>query len=575
MSSLTSCIVGAACLLVGFAWYVWSITKRAKPDPNERPVTDADIGLAKNKATAGLSTPRSAEQIVRECQDGTVSATVTLESFLGRAQACSDITGCVVKSAQPIIEVRAREIARTIDEMPKEKRKELPLCGLPFSVKECYLVKGTDSTLGISSRRGVPQNEDAALVAQMIKLGAVPFCKTNIPQIMYAWECANPVHGVTSHPLHRSFIPGGSTGGEASLIAAGGSVVGLGTDIGGSCRIPCHMSGCCGMKCTKNRLSSKGKGPSVTYGDGQQIIASCPGPIARTCKDLSFMLRTLLSDASLSEMRQTLDIAVVPAPWREANASKPLVIGWYTYDGFLEASPACTRAVREAVKALEQSGATLVEFQPPGVEDAIYTNANLLASGGPHIIKLLTAKGVVVSNAIVGLVTANMLPGAVRKALAKIFRWMGAPVMASMAEAAGQKTAAEYYEHVQAAELYKSKFAKAFDPSLDLLLAPVHVRPTHPHMTSKDITPTVCYSTLYNLLDYPAGTLPVTTVQPGDVWESPMVDKILDPRVRKAYRQTLAADVRFPVGVQLIGRPFQEELVLRGMLQLEAALSRS
>jgi len=222
-----------------------------------------------------------------------------------------------------------------------------------------------------------------------------------------------------------------------------------------------------------------------------------------------------------------------------------------------------------------KSGATCVEFKPPDVEDTIFTYSNLLSSGGPHIIKLLTVGGEAVADAIMGLATGYMLPGPVRQALAIIFRWMGAPVTSKMVDSLGQKTAAQYYEYVQAAELYKSKFAKAFDPSLDLLLAPVHVLPAHPHMTSKRITPTVSYSALYNLLDYPAGVLPVTTVQPGDVWESPIVDKILDPAVRRAYGQILAADVRFPVGVQLVGRPFQEELVLRGMMQLETALSCS
>jgi len=142
---------------------------------------------------------------------------------------------------------------------------------------------------------------------QMLRnLGAVPFCKTNVPQIMYSWECSNPVYGTTSNPLHLDYVPGGSSGGEGCLIAQGGSIVGLGTDIGGSCRIPAHMSGCCGLKASKNRLSTRGKGRDVTYGAGQAVVASCSGILSRTVNDMEFLMEHLCSEQSL-EYGRTLD----------------------------------------------------------------------------------------------------------------------------------------------------------------------------------------------------------------------------------------------------------------------------
>eukprot|EP00747_Dinoflagellata_sp_TGD_P222479 gnl/TRDRNA2_/TRDRNA2_94188_c0_seq1.p1 gnl/TRDRNA2_/TRDRNA2_94188_c0~~gnl/TRDRNA2_/TRDRNA2_94188_c0_seq1.p1 ORF type:complete len:583 (+),score=94.26 gnl/TRDRNA2_/TRDRNA2_94188_c0_seq1:50-1798(+) len=564
----------------GACWYVIDALPLLLPrkDPKERPVSTADLHSADKKKVVKLSSPPLASQIVKDCQEGRKSVIATLEDFLARARTCSELTACVVESQQAAVELRARQIAAELDEMSPEARRAKPLFGLPFSVKECYLFKGTDSTCGLSVFVGKPADQDAALVAQMIDLGAVPLVKTNVPQVMYAWECANHLHGVTSHPLHRSFIPGGSSGGEACLMAMGGSVVGIGTDIGGSCRIPAHMAGCCGLKFTKNRMSLRGKSQKYVFGDGQQIVASCSGPLARTVDDLAFMTGALCSPASLKYVSQ-LDSAVIPLAWDsaavEGRGAGPLRVGYYVHDGFLEASPACVRAVREAVQALKKAGVQCVEFKPPDVEAGFMTFVALLATGGPHIIEVmrLRQRGERVADALLLLLKSNVLPSWARWIASSVMAAVGAPIMAKFVEVAGQKSGAEYYSHVADTAYYKAKFEKAFAPDLDLLLAPVHVLPAHPHMTSKDISPTCCYSALYNLLDYPAGTVPVTTLRPEDSqWECPIRDSILEPKIRAVYAKSLAAETPFPVGVQLVGRPYKEELVIRGMRELETAL---
>jgi Asp-tRNA(Asn)/Glu-tRNA(Gln) amidotransferase A subunit family amidase len=484
------------------------------------------------------------------------------------------LTNCVVAGPQAEVERRAHEIAARLDALSPKERMSLPLFGLPFSVKECYLLKGTASTVGLAGRAGVPSDEDAALVAQMISLGAVPFCKTNVPQIMYAWECANPIHGVTSHPQHRSFIPGGSSGGEAALIAAGGSVVGIGTDIGGSCRIPAHMSGCVGLKCTKGRVSVKGKGPPLVYGEGQQIIASCSGPLARTADDLAFVLERLCDPASQEEVRRNWDSFVLPSPWNRSAANgredQQLKVGWYCHDGFMEASPACVRAVHKAVAALERAGVCCVRFCPPDVEEAFLIYSGLMSTGFPHIHDLLSQPGERVADSLRKGFVAWALPMWLKVLVAQL---AGAPIMEKVLRMVRARSGAEYYELVAAKMRYGDKFAKAFTSDLDLLLTPVHVLPTSAHMTTKDFTPTCCYSALQNLLDYPAGVVPVTTLQPSDAaWDSPIRDKLLDPPIRHAYAQAIDANTPFPIGVQLVGRPYTEEVVTRGMRELESAL---
>ncbi len=115
-------------------------------------------------------------------------------------------------------------------------------------------MKGYDATMGFAHLVGRPSTADAACVALLKEAGAVPFCTTNVPQTLISYACANPVYGVTSHPMEAQSQrgPGGSSGGEAALTALGGNVFGIGTDGGGSIRNPCAASGVVGLKVSRN-----------------------------------------------------------------------------------------------------------------------------------------------------------------------------------------------------------------------------------------------------------------------------------------------------------------------------------
>ena len=134
--------------------------------------------------------------------------------------------------------------------------------------QECFYVAGYDSTMGLAQLIDRPASQDGSFVVGMKEQHAVPFCLTNIPQTMVSWSCSNPVYGNTLNPHDHSRTPGGSSGGEAALIAGGGSVLGLGSDIGGSLRIPAHFSGICGLKPTNGRLYEDGRRGAVGAGMG-------------------------------------------------------------------------------------------------------------------------------------------------------------------------------------------------------------------------------------------------------------------------------------------------------------------
>merc|ERR1719481_2161904 len=116
-----------------------------------------------------------------------------------------------------------------------------------------------DCTIGLAQYIGKPAQEDCSFVRALKDLHAIPFCLTNIPQTMVSYSCSNPVYGNTRNPHDLTRTPGGSSGGEAALIAAGASILGLGSDIGGSLRIPSHFSGVCGLKPTTGRIIESGR----------------------------------------------------------------------------------------------------------------------------------------------------------------------------------------------------------------------------------------------------------------------------------------------------------------------------
>lgn len=167
----------------------------------------------------------------------------------------------------------AESWARNRDSLAADQRG--PLHGLPISVKECYQVQGFDSTAGkkklktflvrtlftfdlfLSSGLAYnlfkPAEEHSLIVQQLISLGAVPFCHTNVPQTMYSLQSSNPIYGATGNPFDKNRECGGSSGGEGALVGGGGSVLGVGNDVGGSVRSPAALCGIYSLRPTHGR----------------------------------------------------------------------------------------------------------------------------------------------------------------------------------------------------------------------------------------------------------------------------------------------------------------------------------
>ena len=156
--------------------------------------------------------------------------------------------------------------ADRLDELPHAKG---PLHGIPFCVSDDFDIEGMDTTLGLSANLYKPRLESAVLVRVLQEAGAIPFCKTNMSQTTLPGSSGNPIYGTTVNPMNKTLSPGGSNGGDACLIKCGGAHFGLGSDLGGSLRIPAHMCGVTCLRPTSHRNSDVGLG-RVLHG-----IAGC------------------------------------------------------------------------------------------------------------------------------------------------------------------------------------------------------------------------------------------------------------------------------------------------------------
>ena len=237
-----------------------------------------------------------------------------------------------------------------------------PLHGVPVSIKGSIAVEGMLWETGTKLRRGMRASQDATLVARMRKAGAIILGVTNTAEMLMAWETDNILHGRTDNPWDLSRTAGGSSGGEAAAIAAGMSAGGVGSDGGGSIRVPAHFSGICGLKPTPGRVPATGHYPESL---GPFAMIGVVGPMARTVGDLKLLFDTM----------QGLDYgdtsaAPVPVQWASRDDLRKLRIGYFEDDERTPVTAETRAAVRMAAEALKKSGFQVEHFRPEGLEEA-------------------------------------------------------------------------------------------------------------------------------------------------------------------------------------------------------------
>jgi Asp-tRNA(Asn)/Glu-tRNA(Gln) amidotransferase A subunit family amidase len=235
-----------------------------------------------------------------------------------------------------------------------------PLHGLPVTVKSSIATAGYKCEIGSLLHKDEVPAEDAVVVARLRAAGALILGTTNCPEFLMAYETANVLHGRVANPWDLDRTPGGSSGGESAAIAAGMSAAGLGSDSGGSVRVPAHFTGICSLKPTPGRIPGTGHLPPCV---GPFSVLGAIGPMARTIADVNLMFRTLSG-------QDPGDPVSPPVPLREPNLQdlRANTIGFFEDDGLVHVTPETRAAVNAAAQALRSAGFRVEAFRPRTLE---------------------------------------------------------------------------------------------------------------------------------------------------------------------------------------------------------------
>jgi amidase len=382
-----------------------------------------------------------------------------------------------------------------------------PLHGVPITIKDSLDTAGFLTSWGTPGRAAHVPSEDATVVARMKAAGAILLGKTNTPELTLAFETDNPVYGRTNNPYDLERTPGGSSGGEGAIIAAGGSPLGLGSDTGGSIRVPSHFCGISGIRPTSGRVPRTGH--AIPPGGIVDSLTQL-GPIARHVEDLALVLPLIAGVDGR-------DPAVVPMPAvNTADLDLNGIRAAFHIDNGIQApTPETANAVKAAAEALSMEGVILEEKRPPGIEETFEIFLGLLVGwdGGAWIRLLLDRAGTAVTETSLGA----LLPG---QAL----------------------SADEIVRLVDRWDRFRSRMLSFLD-TYDLILSPVNAYPALPHGEAGHKLTGFSYTMTYNLTGWPAAVVRAGTSPEG-----------------------------LPIGVQVVARPWREDVALAGSACVERAL---
>jgi Asp-tRNA(Asn)/Glu-tRNA(Gln) amidotransferase A subunit family amidase len=412
----------------------------------------------------------------------------------------------------------ARREARDADAAVSGGETLGPLHGVPVSIKSSIEVKGLRCEAGTRLRAGHVATQDAPLVARLRQAGAIVLGVTNTPEYLMAWETDNCLYGRTNSPWDLDRTPGGSSGGEAAAIAAGMSAGGVGSDGGGSIRVPAHFSGICGLKPTPGRVPATGHFP---VSGGPFALIGVVGPMARTVADLR----------ALFEIMQGPDdgdacAAPVPLRWPSSEETRKLRIGYFEDDGRTPVTPEIRAAVRTAAKALRDAGFKVEPFRPTGLEQARALWKKFFVTVGGMLIRPMFAGRERDLSAI----------------LKQFLEWSAAePPL----------TADTLLEAWIGRDILRAEFLEQMR-DYPILLCPPAAIPAFRHserawtVEGKTVNylDAWSYTEWFNLLGNPAAVVPVSY-------------------------SVASGSEGLPIGVQIVGRPWEEEQVLAVAAALE------
>ncbi|KAF8527413.1 amidase signature domain-containing protein [Hysterangium stoloniferum] len=484
-----------------------------------------------------------ATDLVMSLRASHYSAVEVTTAFCKVATVAQDLTNCLTE----IFFEEALQRAGELDKHLAETGQPVgPLHGLPVSVKDHILLKDHDTSTGyIAWAFKTVAEKDAVAVHILRHAGAVFYVKTANPQSLLSLETNNNIWGRTLNPFNRSLTPGGSSGGEGALIALKGSPLGLGTDIGGSIRIPAVHTGLYGFKASVARIPHAGL---LGSHDGMDAILGVLGPIARSARDLSLFCKVMLDARPW-----LLEPPLLEIPWK-ANVADGLelppklsfALVWD--DGVVAPHPPLIQALNRVKRALIDAGHEVIDWVPLKHQEGwnLITQLYLLDAGKEYV-DTLTAGG----------------EPAVQQTQWILSQAKDEPY--SVGEIFKLNLARERFRVDALMHWNQTESRTTTGRPVDAIISPVSPSLAPPHDTTISWT----YTSHWNLLDYPAAVFPMGRY----VADAEIVVPFGPPRneaevyLHNQWTEDPQRANGLPVGLQIIGRRHNEEKVL-AMLQV-------
>ena len=437
-----------------------------------------------------------------------------------------------------------------------------PMHGVPVSIKDHIGQRGCHSSSGVVSKAVTADTHDAALLQQLLAAGAVPFVRSNVPQVMLWIESENHIYGCAKNPWNERNTPGGSSGGEGGLVAGRLSPLGIGSDVGGSIRVPSAFCGVYGFKPTTGRVSGMNVKDNTLdnyYDMFFRFIPVACGPLGKCAADIELALQVLFGPARGDNFALPLHFD------RRLKPKTTMRIGYFTNLALFEPSAAVKRGVLECKAALEAQGHTLLEFKLD--DPTLATKLFLKSFNAQGLDPLLNAlDGEEPMYFYAPAVAINSKPW-LRDSVLWLLKKLGNTRLYDFLNVPLRLSAKEMKAHNQAVLDFIGAITAQWQAlDLDAVVCPVLgiVSPNHTKTLKALTSGEYCY--LWKLLRYPTGVVPVSQVLPGeDLYESAIKD-LVSSDAKEACKDT----VGMPIAVQVVGLPHQDEKVVEVMKTLEA-----
>ncbi|KAF1974861.1 amidase [Bimuria novae-zelandiae CBS 107.79] len=474
-----------------------------------------------------------ATALLEKLRSGVWSAEQVTIAFCKRAAVAHQLTNCLTEIFFDKALSRARSL--DADRRLNPSRPLQPFHGLPISLKDSFDVAGYDNSTGLACFANEPAEQDSGIAAMLLDLGAVLYCKTNLPQSIMTGDSDNNVFGRALNPRNITLTAGGSTGGEGALLALRGSVLGVGTDIGGSIRVPSLCNGIYGFRPSAGIVPHSGVRELTT--PGMEVVRSSAGPMATSLRDISLFVKTVMQTPT-----SHYDSAVIPIPWTSLRPNERLRIGLVLDNGVHTPTPPVRRGFRKAADLLRAS--SKIDLVPMILPNVPQIHADLLA--------YFTLDG-----------AKNYLSLFARTGEPEIPSLKAIGLSSSLEESNLHSLFALNARRAAAARTYHRLF---HDNGIDAILMPPAPHTALPH----DRWTSASYTGLWNYLDYPAVVVPVDVVRECDEADEVGQAKFgnEDEELYKLYTGPQEY-TNAPVAVQLVGYRYQDEALLHAAVMVD------